>query len=429
MVALASSITLALAGLVGLGLAPAASADTAPACPADTATVTWVLEGNLCVATEHTPAVVDTIVTQWYCPAGYAPKNGSWSQGTTTKPPANSCVKSGEEVQWFCENGYAPNGWTAGTTTRPTGDKQCQKTVQEHVYADPTGSRTSCNPASHDGKTYVPGDASADKPDTTKCYYYSNYDNKWKTTNNASVVVTPTCAAGYSPVTQGPNAGKCESNDRQSVLKYDTAKSRTVCLTLGAQATGDVDVACTCPDFTEDPVSTTTTTWMCPKGYSSTSEVITQRTDCTRPGVDETATCPVAGDVLTDGTCVTPIVPVPGPGPAPAAVDFCPNLDGFQWENYDCNTPQAVAAEVVTPVEPAVVAPVEPAVVAAPEAATVAEPEAATVAAPAAATVPAVIPAGDGSQAPTVPMWALAMIIVGVLGAALTSAKLVGARR
>ena len=71
---------------------------------------------------------------------------------------------------------------------------------------------------------------------------------------------------------------------------------------------------------------------------------------------------------------------------------------------------------------------VEPAVVVAPvEAATV--PEAATVAAPEAATVPAAVSAGDGSQAPSVPMWALVMIAVGVLGAAGAGKQLVGARK
>ena len=114
-----------------------------------------------------------------------------------------------------------------------------------------------------------------------------------------------------------------------------------------------------------------------------------------------------------------PVTPAGGPTPVK---DFCPNLDGVQWENYDCNTPVAVAAaEVAVPAPAEVVPPatVEPVTV----------PEAATVAAPEAATVPAAVPAGDGSQAPSVPMWALAMIAVGVLGAAGAGKQLVGARK
>jgi hypothetical protein len=72
------------------------------------------------------------------------------------------------------------------------------------------------------------------------------------------------------------------------------------------------------------------------------------------------------------------------------------------------------------------VAQVTPAVVTnAAEAATV--PEAATVAVPAAATVPAAVPAGDGSQAPGLPMWALAMIAVGVLGAGFAGKSILAA--
>ena len=129
------------------------------------------------------------------------------------------------------------------------------------------------------------------------------------------------------------------------------------------------------------------------------------------------------GQAFLDRGCLPePVVPVtPAGGPTPVK-DFCPNLDGVQWENYDCNTPVAVAAaEVAVPAPAEVVPPatVEPVTV----------PEAATVAAPEAATVPAAVPAGDGSQAPSVPMWALAMIAVGVLGAAGAGKQLVGARK
>jgi hypothetical protein len=162
-------------------------------------------------------------------------------------------------------------------------------------------------------------------------------------------------------------------------------------------------------------------TWICPEGAFGPFEGAAPRS------LDQSD---LYCEFRTDPTDDTPIVP----GPGPAAVDFCPNLDGFQWENYDCNTPQPVAApEVVTPAEPAVVAPVT---AAAPQAATVAAPAPAAVSAGVAgttvadaATIPAAVPAGDGSQAPTVPLWALAMLVAGALGVVVTSAKLVGARR
>ncbi len=47
---------------------------------------------------------------------------------------------------------------------------------------------------------------------------------------------------------------------------------------------------------------------------------------------------------------------------------------------------------------------------------------------PAKATVPAAVPAGDGSQAPGLPMWALALIAVGALGAAAAGKQILGAR-
>jgi hypothetical protein len=88
-------------------------------------------------------------------------------------------------------------------------------------------------------------------------------------------------------------------------------------------------------------------------------------------------------------------------------------------------------------VEPAPVTAPAPATVVAPAAATVSAPAPATVSggvagtvdAPAAATVPTGVPAGDGSQTPAVPMWALAMMVAGVLGAGLAAVRLVGARK
>lgn len=48
---------------------------------------------------------------------------------------------------------------------------------------------------------------------------------------------------------------------------------------------------------------------------------------------------------------------------------------------------------------------------------------------PASATLPGSVPAGDGSSAPVLPLWALAMVIVGALGAAAAGSQLLGNRK
>lgn len=89
-------------------------------------------------------------------------------------------------------------------------------------------------------------------------------------------------------------------------------------------------------------------------------------------------------------------------------------------------TPPVVeAAVVVAPAPAPVVAPAPlPATVEAPAPA----PAPAAVTVPAAATVPAAVPAGDGSQAPGLPMWALALMVIGALGAAIAGKQIIGAR-
>jgi hypothetical protein len=82
------------------------------------------------------------------------------------------------------------------------------------------------------------------------------------------------------------------------------------------------------------------------------------------------------------------------------------------------------------------------AAVSAPAAATIAKPSPAKVSAPAPgsvsagvavvpskATVPSSVPAGDGSQAPGLPLWALAMIAVGVLGAGAAGKSVLASRK
>ncbi len=95
----------------------------------------------------------------------------------------------------------------------------------------------------------------------------------------------------------------------------------------------------------------------------------------------------------------------------------------------DCNPVVTVDPPVETPVVVAAATVEAPVAVSAPAPATVAAPAPATVAVPAAATLPASVPAGDGSQAPGLPMWALAMIAVGVLGAGFAGKSILAARK
>ncbi len=61
------------------------------------------------------------------------------------------------------------------------------------------------------------------------------------------------------------------------------------------------------------------------------------------------------------------------------------------------------------------------------QAATVPEAEApATVSVPEAATVPESVPAGDGPQAPAVPMWVTALLIASMMGLATVAVRRMG---
>jgi hypothetical protein len=48
---------------------------------------------------------------------------------------------------------------------------------------------------------------------------------------------------------------------------------------------------------------------------------------------------------------------------------------------------------------------------------------------PASATLPGSVNAGGGSSAPSIPMWALAMMVIGALGAAASGAQILGSRK
>jgi len=119
----------------------------------------------------------------------------------------------------------------------------------------------------------------------------------------------------------------------------------------------------------------------------------------------------------TEGTCPLPTTVERG-GPTPV-IDYCPTVEGVQWENYDCNTGVVSAAEAVAPVTvaapEAATVPEAPIVVAAPEPATV--PAAEPVSVPQAATIPTAVPAGDGSSdkgGPNTGLLILALVATGV---------------
>lgn len=133
------------------------------------------------------------------------------------------------------------------------------------------------------------------------------------------------------------------------------------------------------------------------------------------------------GQAILDAGCVyvIPAAPAPAPAPAPAAQDFCPDLDGVQWENYDCNTPQAVAVDAITPAAPAlVVVAAEPAAAPADVPAPVSAAMPAVVPVPAAETLPTAVDAGGGSPVPhRTPVWAILIIAAGCIGAATSAVR------
>jgi hypothetical protein len=96
---------------------------------------------------------------------------------------------------------------------------------------------------------------------------------------------------------------------------------------------------------------------------------------------------------VSASTCPTPTpTPTPEPTPPPQPPkDFCPDLAGLQWENYDCNT-TVVIPPTPTPTETPVVIPTpEPT-------ATPTETVTVEVTIPDKPTVPKDVPAGDGSS-------------------------------
>lgn len=128
------------------------------------------------------------------------------------------------------------------------------------------------------------------------------------------------------------------------------------------------------------------------------------------------------GQAILDADCVyvVPTPPAPALAPAPPARDFCPDLDGMQWENYDCNTPQASAADVALPVEPAAVDMPTPALAPTPTSAAMP----AEVSVPTQQTLPSAVDAGSAPASPTgSPIWAILVLLAACIGASATAAR------
>lgn len=157
----------------------------------------------------------------------------------------------------------------------------------------------------------------------------------------------------------------------------------------------------------------------------------TQVLEQEEPWQEVVLTCPANADPswtldVANELCVRTLTVMPTddsaqgtPGGSTPVVDYCPNIDGVQWEGYDCNTGVAAPEDVVpvTVVEPATVTDVPESVVL---------PEAATVPAkPAKATVPATVPAGDGSSIPSTPPYVLALLALGATALAASTVRLI----
>ena len=120
--------------------------------------------------------------------------------------------------------------------------------------------------------------------------------------------------------------------------------------------------------------------------------------------------------------------------PAAAAAERFRRRATAEDRHAESDPPQIEAVAIAAPASATVAvntpAPAKrPVVVSAPKPAKVNGGVAGSVGVPEAATIPAAVPAGDGSQAPGLPMWALALIVVGALGAAAAGKKLVGSQK
>jgi len=133
---------------------------------------------------------------------------------------------------------------------------------------------------------------------------------------------------------------------------------------------------------------------------------------------------------LADGVSTLPVdysVTGEGSGPTQGDADYSANVAAAEKAAaaITANTPAGASlgacgapVDSVVPVPEVVPVPVD-------------VPEPATVPAdvPEAATVPTAVPAGDGSQAPVLPIWALALVAMGVVGAGAAGKRAMAARK
>jgi hypothetical protein len=422
-----STYAAAMAGTVALVAAcmtlgaPAASADTAPTCPAPTTvgnvTTTWDLVGDFCVSTitttaSPTAAAADATYT---CPAGCVPDK--WSPPSTgVYPGDNTCVQFPAPVptdQWACPAGFTAVGWTSPSTTRPPNHSCVTYKTVDVVDTQPAtvtsyacgsnktiGSDIGLDPAvCWSGLTVTTSRGRGRRPACSRT-------NGWS------------CPAGWT----GPNHDhECtQVTGTMQVIDHRTdADASKVCAVPDSVGPACVNPPPTCTPTRTNPVKADH--YFCARGFTPTGEVAADAT-CTKvdEGTSQPATCSVLGDVLTDGQCVTPVVPVvpvvpatvvPG-GPTPT-IDYCPDLDGVQWEGYDCAVPAApvTAVEAATVVIPEAGTVPEETPVVAPQPGTVPEKAPATV--PQAATVPTAVNAGGGSSSDGAPsLWLVALALL-----------------
>lgn len=185
--------------------------------------------------------------------------------------------------------------------------------------------------------------------------------------------------------------------------------------TAGNHGTGPVkDYFGECKEDPKPPVVTTEYAYWCD---ATTPKSASRKVTDGKPGKWE-PTDPPEGYKSTPQTCTTPppppteppAPPAPPAGPPAPPTDYCANLEGVQWEGYDCNTgvvPPVVATPEPTPTQ-------EPTATPAPK------PQPA-VDVPDKPTVPESVPAGDGSSQDSFPWIPMILIAAaaGVLGSVL----------
>ncbi|MFY9230338.1 MAG: hypothetical protein WAO50_00330 [Candidatus Nanopelagicales bacterium] len=391
-----------------IGVATSASADTAPVCPADTADTAWVLEGNVCVGTTTETAPSEETSNTWACPEGYA-------SDTDPVTSESVCSKKVDRIQDY----KCPSGYT--TTDDPvTKDSDCTKVIEVNAY-------------------------------------WKHFSKQWKclngyTTTDNPVTEDSTCTKEVKADAERDGKSYCPDSMQTRDRDHDDDGHGGGCTVYA------------------DPINTVT--YGCPEGYSTSDDPVTSESTCTRQTTEEVAaSCPVAGDVLTNigdeevanWQCITPATPATpiggggaavftasaassggvelclvdgvtttsitydvtesATGPTPTDAQYAANVAAVDAVNASiaAQTPEgATLGACGAPIAevPVVVSPVLPATV--PE-----EPE--SVAVPQAATVPAAVPAGGGSEAPAMPTWALALALIAAIGGTAAASRLVTA--